>query len=98
MGISIAEALDRIRAAGVILRVDGTSLKASGVPLNPSQRSWLRANKLRVISEIECPSRCDCGQPAWVYDERDARLEALCEGHAAERGFTAASFWPENAA
>lgn len=88
MGISIAEALDRIRAAGVVLRVEGVDLKASGTPLDDRRRSWLRAHKLAVISEIETPSRCACGEPVWEYiaTADGAALEAaLCETHAEER-------------
>lgn len=95
MGISIADALDRIHAAGVLLRVEGTALKASGVPLSDAQRDWLRANKLRVISEIETPSRCSCHRPVDFYGVKEdgSALIPWCE--LCIPGLLRAEFWPE---
>lgn len=92
--MTIAEALDRIRAAGVVLRVDGLALKASGVPLNERQRAFLKANKVAIISEIEMPSRCACGGPVACYDEHDGRLLPLCEAHTPPDFWR--TRWPEN--
>lgn len=88
MGLTIADALARIYAAGVSLRVEGTNLKASGVPLLEAQRTWLRDHKLAVISEIETPSRCECTGVVWEYfatEDGSALNAALCERHSAER-------------
>lgn len=92
MGLTVAEALDRIYAAGVSLRVDGANLKASGTPLNERQRIWLREHKIAVISEIETPSRCSCGQSVAQYGEYDGQLLPYCEEHIPDE--ERAATWP----
>lgn len=94
--MNIADVLDRIYNAGILLRAEGTALKASGVALTDAQRAWLKANKLRVISEIECPSRCGCRRSVDFYGVKDdgSGLIPWCE--LCIPGLLRAEFWPAN--